>query len=392
MEFNWVDLLIVILVISSAVHGFMQGAAVQVFSYAGFILGLLMGAKLGPVVGQFVDNPALRIAVVILTLFATASLVGTIGKFIGARATWAVPRASPLGMVNSAGGLGVAVLITLLTTWLVGGMLAQVPMGGVTASLQTSTIMRGLTANLPPAPAVFSSIQRTLLPSGFPPVFAEMEPIAPEVPVTGNPDLAAIVEAVRPSVLKVTADGCGRRTSGSGFVAAPGLVVTNAHVVAGVDNPTVTDTAGAHRTIVIFFDPEMDLAVLRATGLAGSPLPLRRAEVSRGQQGGVLGFPAGGPFTAQPGVVRDFYRDAVGRDIYSRDLVARNVLQIDSEVHPGNSGGPFVAPGGEVVGVIFASSLLNPQIAYALSSVDVAARVDQVRNVTAPVNTGPCPR
>ena len=91
-------------------------------------------------------------------------------------------------------------------------------------------------------------------------------------------------------------------------------------------------------------------------------------------------------------MVRDFYRDAVGRDIYSRDLVARNVLQIDSEVHPGNSGGPFVAPGGEVVGVIFASSLLNPQIAYALSSVDVAARVDQVRNVTAPVNTGPCPR
>ncbi len=393
MEFNWVDLVIMILVVSSAAHGFVQGAAVQVFSYAGFILGLILGAKLGPIAGQLVENSAVRIVVVVLTLFATASLMGTIGKFIGAKATWAVPRRSPLGTMNSVGGLGVAVLVTLLSTWLIGGMLAQVPLGEMTAAFQTSKVMRGLSERLPPAPAVFSSIQRSLLPSGFPPVFAELEPsLAPEVPVTGNPDLAAIVRAVRPSVLKVTADGCGRRTSGSGFVAAPGLVVTNAHVVAGIDRPSVIDSAGSHRTSVVFFDPEMDLAVLRTRGLAGRPLPLRREEASRGQQGGVLGYPAGGPFTAQPGVVRSLYRDAVGRDIYSRELVTRNVYQVDSHVHPGNSGGPFVAPGGQVVGVIFASSLVRPQIAYALSSVDVAARVDQARAVTAGVDTGPCIR
>src|SRR5688500_1071782 len=124
-ELNWVDLLILFLVAISAIHGFIQGAAVQVFSYAGFILGLILGAKLGPIAGDFIDNPALRVGVVILTLFGTASLVGTVGKFIGAKATWAVPKASPLGAVNSVGGLGVAVIVTLASTWLIGGMLAQ---------------------------------------------------------------------------------------------------------------------------------------------------------------------------------------------------------------------------------------------------------------------------
>ena len=393
IEFNWVDLIILMLVISSAVHGYMQGAAVQVFSYAGFIIGLLIGAKLGPVVGDLVENPAIRVAVVITTLFATASLLGTVGKFIGAKATWAVPRTSPLGVLNSTGGLGVAVLVTLLTTWLVGGMLAQVGLGEVTSAFQQSRVMRGLSERLPPAPAVFSSIQRSLLPSGFPPVFAELEPsIAPEVPVTGNPDLEAIVRAVRPSVVKVTGDGCGRRTFGSGFVAGPGLVVTNAHVVAGVDRPNVVDSAGTHRTSVVLFDPKMDLAVLRTTGLAGRPLVLQRQEAGRGQQGGVLGFPGGGPFTAQPGVVRSLYRDAVGRDIYSEELVARNVYQVDAQVQAGNSGGPFVAPGGQVIGVVFASSLVNPKIAYALSSADVADKVAQARGLTAGTGTGPCTR
>ena len=391
-ELNWVDLLVLFLIVVSAIHGFIQGAAVQVFSYAGFILGLILGAKLGPIAGGFVENPAFRVAVVVLTLFGTASLVGTVGKFIGARATWAVPKASPLGAVNSVGGLGVAVIVTLASTWLIGGMLAQVGLP-ITADFQESRVMRGLTEKLPPAPSVFSSIQRSLLPSGFPPVFAELEPSpAPEVPVTGIPNLDSIVANARPSVLKISSLGCGRQTSGSGFVAGPGLVVTNAHVVAGVDRPSVVDSAGTHRTTVVLFDPKLDLAVLRTTGLAGRPLAMQRGEAPRGQQGAALGFPGGGPFTVTPGAVRSLYEGAVGRDIYSRDLVARNVYQLDVEVHPGNSGGPFVNSEGQVSGVVFASSLLNPKISYALTSSEVAARVDQARGATAAVDTGPCPR
>jgi S1-C subfamily serine protease len=392
-ELNWVDLVILAFIIGSAIHGMLQGAAVQVFSYAGFGIGLLLGARLGPLVSDFVENPAIKLALVVLVLFGTASLLGTIGRFLGAKVTWAVPKASPLGVANSFGGVGVAVIATLLTTWLVGGMLAQVGIGEISASFNESRIMKGLTDRLPPAPAVFSSIQRSLLPSGFPPVFAELEPPpAPEVPITGSPDLANLTSTARASILKVSSSGCDRITSGTGWVAAPGLVVTNAHVVAGVDRPIVSDANGSHRTTVVVFDPQLDLAVLRTSGLAGRPLALLPGEAPRGQQGGVLGFPGGGPFTAAPGVVRSVFQDAVGRDIYSRELVARDVYQIDAEVHPGNSGGPFVEPNGRVVGVVFASSLVHREIAYALTAGEVAAKLDQARNSTAAIDTGPCTR
>lgn len=392
-EFNWVDLVIATLVLVAAVRGYQQGAALQVFSYVGFGLGLWVGAKLGPFLSQFVGSPFLRIGVVVLAVFGTASVLSAVGKVIGARATRSVPGESALGIANSAGGVLVGVLATLLAVWLVGGMLAQVGLGQMSTSFQQSRSLRALTDRLPPAPSVFSRIQRTLLPSGFPAVFAELEPSpAPAVANAGNVDVDAVAAASRESVVKISAAGCGRLTSGSGFVAAPDLVVTNAHVVAGVDRPVVEDGAGDHRTTVVLFDPDMDLAVLRTGGLEGSPLPMLRSEAGRGQEGAVLGFPGGGPFAAQAGVVRDLFPDAVGRDIYSRDLVSRDVYQLDARVRSGNSGGPFVAPSGQVVGVVFASSLVNPQIAYSLTSSDVAGRVDQVLSATGAVDTGPCPR
>jgi S1-C subfamily serine protease len=203
--------------------------------------------------------------------------------------------------------------------------------------------------------------------------------------------LQAAVQAARSSTVKVTATGCGRITTGSGFVADAGLVVTNAHVVAGVDSPIVQDSRGGHRTSVVLFDPRMDLAILRTSGLAGKPLPLLRTAAPRGLQGGVLGFPEGGPFQAQPGAVRSRLDDVVGRDIYSRNLVSRDVYQLEASVRQGNSGGPFVEPNGRVVGVIFASSLVQPSVAYALTSTDVAPKVDAVRAVRTPIDTGPCP-
>ena len=389
---NWLDLLILVLAVAAAAHGIVQGAAVQILSYGGFIGGLILGARLGPPLANLVENPAGKLLVTTATLFGVAGLLSGLGRLIGARATWGILQRLRLGAANAVGGAAISVVATLLTTWLVGSIFAQVGLPVVTTSLQQSRILRALDATLPPAPSIFSRIQATLLPHGFPPVFAGLEPSpAPEVPLEGGPVVERAVQAARSSTLKVSATGCGRITAGSGFVADTGLVVTNAHVVAGVENPTVQDARGRfRRTSVVFFDPKMDLAILRTTGLP-RPLPLLRSAAPRGLQGAVLGYPLGGRFKADPGAVRTLMNDVIGRDIYSSGLVSRDVYQLEARVQQGNSGGPFVRPDGTVVGVIFASSLVQPNIAYALTSAEVASKVDAARGVQAEVSTGRCP-
>jgi len=166
-------------------------------------------------------------------------------------------------------------------------------------------------------------------------------------------------------------------------------VVTNAHVVAGIADPTVEDATGSHGTSVVFFDPSYDLAVMRVRGLTASPLPLDPGTIARGDPAAVLGFPEGGPFTAVPaGVMAEF--TAQGRDIYGQGLTVRDVYEIQATVRPGNSGGPLVQPDGKVIGVVFSRSTTNGDIGYALSSPGVLTRVLRAESATGTLGTGGC--
>jgi S1-C subfamily serine protease len=191
------------------------------------------------------------------------------------------------------------------------------------------------------------------------------------------------------STVKIVGFGCGQIQEGSGFVVAPGLVVTNAHVVAGIAGPMVQDASGSHPTSVVLFDPSYDLAVMRVQGLSERPLSLDPSQVARGVQAAVLGYPNGGPFTAVPaGVLAEF--EAQGRDIYGQGLTLRNVYEIQSLVRPGNSGGPLVQPDGDVIGVVFSRSTTDGNIGYALTSPDVRSRVLLAESTSRQVGTGPC--
>jgi S1-C subfamily serine protease len=172
-------------------------------------------------------------------------------------------------------------------------------------------------------------------------------------------------------------------------VAAPGLVVTNAHVVAGIAAPLVQIGRTVKATEVVLFDPSFDLAVLRVSGLSAPPLQLDPAPVGRGTQAAVLGFPGGGPFTVDAaGVMAAF--EAQGRDIYGHGLTVRNVYELNALVRPGNSGGPLVLPDGRVIGVVFSRSTVDPSIGYALTSPDVLPRVLRAEGVVRAVSTGAC--
>jgi S1-C subfamily serine protease len=251
-------------------------------------------------------------------------------------------------------------------------------------------VINSLNRVLPPPPSVFSQAQGFLTAEGFPPVFAALAP-ASALPVAQPTDgqLRAAVQAAQASTVKVEGFGCGVLQEGSGFVAAPGLVVTNAHVVAGIAAPLVQVGTSVKSTRVVAFDPSFDLAVQRVSGLTAPTLRLDPGTVDRGAQAAVLGYPDGGPFTADAAGVMALF-EAQGRDIYGKALTVRNVYEINALVRPGNSGGPLVLPDGRVVGVVFSRSTVDSNIGYALTSPDVLARVARAVPLTAAVGTGPC--
>lgn len=386
---NLIDLLILVLLVAAIARGLLKGAARQIVPFAAVLLGLVAGAALAPTASRFASTPGGKAIASLVLFFAVAFIFGSVGELLGARLA-GVLRKWRLGTVDALLGSGVAIVSTLLTVWLLSGVFAQVPSNPLSESIHDSKIIRGVDDVLPPIPSVFSRIGRLLNQAGFPDVFAGLEP-APAAPVAlpDDPALRSAVQAAGISTVRIVGNGCGGILTGSGFVAAPGVVVTNAHVIAGIDRPFVEDRAGRHRATPVLFDSDIDLAVMRASGLAGDPLEVNRALADRGTQGAVLGFPGGGGFQAEGAAVLQFF-DALGRDIYGRKLVRRNVYQLRAEVRPGNSGGPFVRSNGEVVGVVFSASATEQGIGYALTGREVGTRLDQAAGSRQEVETGPC--
>jgi S1-C subfamily serine protease len=371
------------------VHGLVVGAVVQVASFVGLWAGFALGAVLAPSVARLSGSPFTKILLTIATLVIVTSLVAGLARVAGVR-VWAGLQRSPLGRVDSAFGIVVGAVATLLLVWLLAGMLARIPEPGLTDQIQHSAILRALDNHLPAQPQVFARIGRLFSPLGFPDVFAQFEPnAAPSLPLPADPVVRAAVAAAGQSTVKIEGIGCGSLLEGSGFVVASDLVVTNAHVVAGVARPVVVDKAGTHRATAVLFDPKMDVAVLRASGVREPPLRLLTGTAGRGTEGAALGYPGGGPFRAVPAVVLSEV-SALGRDIYGKSLTARDVYQLRSAIRPGNSGGPLVRPDGTVVGVVFARSSLNPSLGFALTSAEVRTRVATAEARPVPTSTGPC--
>lgn len=386
---NYVDLFILILILLSLAEGIRKGGAVQIFSYTGLALGLAAGAAFAPKAAKLAADPISRTVVSTVVLFGTSILVGAIGRWIGSRLAGHLVRAK-LGPLDATAGAGVSIVSTLLVVWLMAGMLANVPIEQVSQGIQGSRVVHALNRTLPPAPGVFSRMRQILTAAGFPQVFAGLEPPPNgDVPLPDNRLLQKATAAAAGSTVKIVGVGCGGTLNGSGFVIAPGYVMTNAHVIAGIDRPMIQDRRGFHRGVPVAFDPNTDVAVLRATNLAGPPLDLHLQTAANGDLGAVLGFPGGGPLKVVPAAIINEI-EALGRDIYGRRLASRRVYRIRAEVRPGNSGGPLVDGAGRVVGVIFSASAVQPDIGYALTAREVAPRLAEARRGGGEVDTGPC--
>jgi len=383
------DLVILAMLGVASVNGFRRGAALQLTAYAGLLLGLFAGALLAPAVAGLVASPLSQAVLAIVVLFSLAGIGDAMGWVIGSK-FWALARRSVFGVADSVAGSFVALVAVLLATWFVGFNLVNGPVPSVSRQIRNSAIIRGLDSFLPRPPSLLADVRQFLNRFGFPEVFADLPP-APGSPVDVPRNIRGIVNAAAASTVQIAGRACGAVQEGSGFVAADHYVITNAHVVAGVRSPQVRQSGGAQIGVTVLFDPRLDIAVLYVRNTPGPPLDLDPDEVERGTQGAVLGYPGGGPFDPEPAAVRRELH-AVGRDIYGNSVVERDVYELQADVRPGNSGGPFVLKGGKVVGVVFAASTTEGDVGYALTSAEVIPKLSKAKTRTEPVATDGCAR
>jgi S1-C subfamily serine protease len=388
-----IDIVLLVAALLFAVTGWRRGLVYGALSLVGFLVGAAVGLWLAPLVVDSWENglPKALVALIIVFLFAALGqvLVGMAGRRLQGAVTW-----GPLVKLNNVGGAGLSVFTMLLVVWFLAGAYATGNPSSLARDVRQSQVIGAFDALMPFESFVLSGqIESMYDETGFPTVFAGLgpEPIqsigAPNSAILRN---EAVVQAAAQTVkILGAAPTCNAGLEGSGFAFARGRVLTNAHVLAGVRSvQVVTEDGRAVDGDVVYFDPDMDLAVIDAPELAVRPLSFS-SSVARGDDVAVIGYPENGGLDATPARVRDELV-APGNDIYGEGTVVREVLSLRADVRPGNSGGPVVNKSGEVVGVVFAASVDRDDTGYAMTSRQVASAVAGGLSADRPVSTGPC--
>lgn len=381
------DVIIILLLVGAGIGGYRLGFVARAASWAGMLVGLFVAARLMPRVIESLGEDASRTSLVLVAaglLLGGAAIGQALGLLVGSRAQTGITTTGGK-RADHLGGALAGVAGTLVIVWLL--VPAGADMAGWQArAVRESRIAAALTESLPTAPDATRTLRR-LLGDGYPQVFEGLDR-SPEVgPVPGESGLTQEqAQGISGSIVKVVGEACGRIQEGTGWVVEPGVVVTNAHVVAGEPETVLQrpDGSEADATLVAF-DPERDLAVMSSPDLGLAALPVGDSAID--QRGAVFGHPGGGPLELSPFVTRQRI-DAVGTDIYGDPGTERDVLVLASALAPGDSGSPLVDTAGQVVGVAFAIAPDRDGVAYALST-------DELRAVLATVGTealdaGPC--
>ncbi|MEU4497660.1 MarP family serine protease [Streptomyces sp. NBC_00210] len=378
---NVLDILLLVAAVWFAIVGYRQGFVVGILSVIGFLGGGLVAVYLLPVIwGQLtndsdVSTTAAVVAVVIVIVCASVGQAFTthLGNKLRRHITW-----SPARALDATGGALVNVVAMLLVAWLIGSALAGTSLPTLGKEVRNSKVLLGVSRVMPDqANTWFTDFSSVLAQNGFPQVFSPFsnEPItevqAPDPALAGSP----VAARAQRSIVKVvgTAQSCGKVLEGTGFVFGERRVMTNAHVVGGVDEPTVQigGEGKLYDAKVVLYDWQRDIAVLDVPDLNARSLQFADSDARSGNSAIVAGFPENGSYDVRSARVRGRI-NANGPDIYRRGTVRRDVYSLFTTVRQGNSGGPLLTPDGRVYGVIFARSLDDPDTGYALT-------VDEIR-------------
>jgi hypothetical protein len=378
------DWIIVVFTGLMAIWGYSQGLIVGALSLLGFAGGALLGSRLGPLLleegSQSPYAPLFALVGALLIGGILASSFELLGFHLRHR------LGDRLGLVDGLGGALLVGCLGLGLAWIGGAVALHTP--GATElrePIQQSAILRELNERLPPSGPILQALARF---DPFPQIEGPRPNVAPpNSKIARDPE----VRAAGASVVKVLGTACGLGVQGSGWVARDGLVVTNAHVVAGQDDTTV-QLRGEGPSIdvqAVWFDPRNDLAVLHAPGLAEAPALRMNEGAQQGISGAILGFPENGPYDVEPGRLGDT-STVVAQDAYGRGPVRRKITSVRGLVRSGNSGGPVVDGQGRVVTTIFAATVEDGgQNGFGVPDSIVGQALAQAGE---PVDTGPCAR
>lgn len=388
---NSLDLLIIVIMVAYAISGYIQGFVVNLIATAGLLLGGLLALAFVP---QMLSGPkpTLSSSLLALGLVIGAGAIGqALGTFIGSLLrnglTW-----KPLRWVDAVAGSALSIVAVLAAAWALGYSVSGTSIPYLSTASRDSTILERVDRLMPSqATSVLRSFNEVLDSNLFPRYIDPFD--SEDITQVDPPDEATLASAgvakARGSVVKILGEAkCERGIEGSGFAYSAGRIMTNAHVVAGVQTPAIVIGKRQVPTRVVLFDRELDVAVLAVDGVDLRPLAFdERAKA--GQAAAILGFPENGPFDARAARIRNEMR-LKSPDIYDRGQVVREAFAVRGLVRSGNSGGPLVSESGKVLGVIFAASVSDRSTGYALTADQVADDARRGITATKAVSTGEC--
>jgi uncharacterized membrane protein required for colicin V production len=388
---NLLDWMLLVLVLAYALSGYWQGFITGAFATTGLLLGGLFGIWLAPIaLGD--ANPSVWVSLgALFIVILSATLGQAFLQYAGARLrdkiTW-----QPVRAVDAVGGALLSALAVLLVAWALGVAVSGSRIGPLTPVVRESRVLAEVDAVLPERAYQGLQAFNDVVGTSFFPRY--LEPFAPERIVSVEPPPAGIgtkagVRAAEAAVLKIHGtNDCGRGVEGTGFLIRDDRLMTNAHVVAGVDDPEILVGDDEVDAEVVYYNSDLDVAVLSLDPLDRRPLVFDES-ATEGDGGAILGYPQDGPYDVQPARIRAEQR-LRSPDIYGHGSVIREVFSLRGLIRPGNSGGPLVDAEGQVTGVIFAASVTDEETGYALTAEAVAGARDQGIAATDEVSTGDC--
>jgi len=389
---QWLDIAVVAIAFVAGVSGWRSGALGSVMSFVGVVLGAVAGVLLAPHLVNNIDGARTKLFAALFLILALV-VVGEVAGVVLGRAVRSAVRNPGVRLVDSIIGVGLQIIVITVAAWLLATPLTSSDQPNLVNAVKGSKVLAQVDELAPDwLRAVPKRLSALLDTSGLPDVLQPFgrTPIVEVQPPDTTLASDAVVNAVQPSVVKIrgVAPGCQKVLEGTGFVVGPQHVMSNAHVVAGSDTVTIESAGQTYDAVVVSYDPNADISMLFVPNLPAQPLTFAPEAAVTGTDALVLGYPGGGDFAATPARVREII-ELNGPDIYRTTTVNREVYTIRGTVRQGNSGGPLINRGGEVLGVVFGAAVDDTDTGFVLTGNEVERQMAGV-NATERAPTGSC--